>query len=145
MRIIILVLLISSAARGQTVNVIPEDKTIVVDGRGVVAAGFPSFDTNWRALHWKDGSGVAELKSGGDTPITTATIQPFLAAHAAEIAKVGVPIPPTPAALRRQLYQARALLDVMNAELLLDPLNADIKADRDAQAVIVIALRAAIK
>lgn len=74
------------------VMIIPEDKFISVNGRGL------NFDfeatPNIHAIQWYDDYGVVELKVGGSRPATLAEVQPFVDLWEAEKAVVDAPPPP---------------------------------------------------
>lgn len=74
------------------VTVVPADRTIIVDG--VAAETMPDIDPNIHALQYDPEDDLLrfELKRGSRDPVrgeeAAAILQPFVDAHAAEVARV---------------------------------------------------------
>lgn len=69
------------------VTVVPEDKTIIVDGE-VLQFAFTA-DANIHAIQWYGDHGTVEKKIGPAEAISDfAAVQPFVAAHAAEADRI---------------------------------------------------------
>lgn len=76
------------------VTVVPEDRYIVVDGRGL-NFDFPA-DANIHAIQWYGDNGTVEQKLGGSRPATLPEVQPFIDAWQAESDRRAEPPPPPP-------------------------------------------------
>lgn len=74
------------------VTIVPEDRYIQVDGRGL---NFDfAADPNIHAIQWYGDHGTVEQKIGGSRPATLAEVQPFIDAWEAERVIVDNPPPP---------------------------------------------------
>lgn len=76
------------------VTIVPEDRYIQVDGRGL-SFDFAA-DPNIHAIQWYGDHGTVEQKIGGSRPATLAEVQPFIDAWEAERARLDAPPDPPP-------------------------------------------------
>ena len=91
------------------VTIVPEDRYIQVDGRGLNFAF--AADANIHAIQWYGDHGTVEQKVGGSRPATLAEVQPFVDLWEAERARVDAPppvVPPTAEQVREQAKRDRA-------------------------------------
>ncbi len=75
------------------ISVIPQDKTIVIDGVALVF-DFAYFPASLRAIQWNGASGTLEFSTGPQTWFdNTALVQPYIDAYNAEAARLAA-LPP---------------------------------------------------
>ena len=91
------------------VTIVPEDRYIQVDGRGL---NFDfSADPNIHALQWFDDYGTVEQKTGGSRPATLADVQPFIDAWEVERERIDNPPPPPVPTLAEAKANAERVID----------------------------------